>query len=157
MSRHLFLKCASYPIWLLKPWMFSNQKLNALMLEVIVHDRLVVPCNTNSPLLKFPHNTLASLLCDSRDVTVSAGILKWKLISILDPDLLHCVIYRTRWPASKNRIWILNHLENIWFAQIAFIILLNLAPHILILFPYEPKNLFNRSHRNLCLGDICSV
>jgi hypothetical protein len=40
----------------------TNQKLDALVLEVVVHYTLVVAGNAYTPLLEFANNSLATLL-----------------------------------------------------------------------------------------------
>jgi hypothetical protein len=55
--------------------MFTNQELNALMLEIVVHDALVVSGDSYGPLLKLAHDALSTLLGDPRDVAVSPCVL----------------------------------------------------------------------------------
>jgi hypothetical protein len=75
--------------------MLSYKELNALMLEVVVHDTLVVPSDSNTPLFKLTYNTLASLLGYSRNIALSACVLETQVISISYKNIPDCV---ENWP-----------------------------------------------------------
>ena len=65
MNGHLFFQVASDAKRLLEPRMLPDQKEYAFVLELIIHDRLIVPGYTYRPLLNFTHEALAALLRNS--------------------------------------------------------------------------------------------
>jgi len=65
MSAYFYIQGVSDSIRFLQTWVLSSQKLDALMLEIIVHDTLIEPGGTDGPLFKLTHDTLASLSCDT--------------------------------------------------------------------------------------------
>ena len=62
MLNKLFFERAPNSIRLLETGVLTYQKLDALVLEVIVHYTLVVAGNTNTPLLELSNYALATLL-----------------------------------------------------------------------------------------------
>lgn len=64
--------------------MFTYQKLNALVFEVVKHDALVVACDTDSPLFELSHNALTTLFGYSGDIALSSCILEAQTVSIFD-------------------------------------------------------------------------
>ena len=56
--------------------MLTNKELNALMLEIIIYDTLVVTGDTYTPLLQFTQDSLATLFSDSRNIALSACVLE---------------------------------------------------------------------------------
>ena len=96
------MKLSPDSIGLLEPRMITVKDLDALMLKIVVHHALVVPGDSNGPLLKLAHDTLATLLGHPRDVTLSACVLVAKLVAILEPDVLDLFINRAGWTTLEG-------------------------------------------------------
>ena len=62
-------------IWFLKEWVLALDQLDALVLEVVIHDALVVSRDTNVPLFELTHDTLSTLLGNSGDVAMGVCVL----------------------------------------------------------------------------------
>ena len=89
----LLFERAPDSVWLLQPGVFPNQKLDALVLEVVIHHALVVASYTHAPLLKLAYDSLATLLCNPRDITLRASVLETQTITISHKYITNCIKY----------------------------------------------------------------
>ena len=84
--------------------MLTYQKLDALVLEVVVHYTLVVAGYAGTPLLELSYYALATLLRHSRDVTLRPCILETQIVSVSHKNVSDSVKNWTRWRSSKNSV-----------------------------------------------------
>jgi hypothetical protein len=76
--------------------MNTLEEQNALVLEVVDVQLLIIPVYPNLPLLKLPHQSLFALLCDTRNVRFSSCVLKTQFVSGINPELLQRFEYGHR-------------------------------------------------------------
>jgi hypothetical protein len=100
----LFFERAPNAIGLLETRVLTYQKLDALVLEVVVHYTLVVAGNADTPLLELSNYALATLLSHSRDVTLRSCILETQIISVSHKNVSDSVKNWTRWRSCKNSV-----------------------------------------------------
>ena len=84
--------------------MLTYQKLDALVLEVVVHYTLVVAGNADTPLLELSNYALATLLRHSRDVTLRSCILETQIISVSHKNVSDSVKNWPRWRSCKYSV-----------------------------------------------------
>jgi hypothetical protein len=60
----------------------SNQELDALVLEVVIHHALVIPGHSHAPLLELADNPLSTLLGHPRYVALSARVLETQVVTV---------------------------------------------------------------------------
>jgi hypothetical protein len=82
-----FFECAPDAVGLLQPGVLADQKLDALVLEVVIHHTLVVPGHSHAPLLELAYDPLSALLGHSRDVALSARVLETQVVAIAHKDI----------------------------------------------------------------------
>ena len=84
--------------------MRSRDELQALVLQIVIHDALVVPCHSDRPLLNFAHESLISFGGYPSDVAVGVGVLAAQLIGISRKDVLQGNVDWTVWTAREERV-----------------------------------------------------
>ena len=86
--------------------MRARDKLQALILQIIVHNALVVSGHSDSPLFELTEYTLISFRCYFANVTISVCVLAAKLICIVGEYLLESNVNGTvRTACIKRIIW----------------------------------------------------
>jgi hypothetical protein len=68
--------------------MLSSDELQALILQVVVHDALIVPSHTYCPLLDLAHEALIALRGYSRDIAICVRVLPAQFVSVMRKDVL---------------------------------------------------------------------
>lgn len=87
----LLFERAPYAIWLLETGVLPYEELDALVLEVVVHHALVVPCDADTPLLELSDDPLATLLGDTGDIALGACVLEAQIVTVSDKNVADSV------------------------------------------------------------------
>lgn len=132
--------------------MLTNQKLNALVLEVVVHDALVVASDSNSPLLQLSEEALTTLLRHSGDVALSSCVLEGEMVSILDPHLLQKFKSWARRTTLEDTC-----CRALLLVRVCSILGAARLPSILVIGLDKSDHIFNRLHANLSLSHVCAI
>lgn len=82
--------------------MFTCDELQALILQIIVHDALVVAGHSYSPLLYFTHYSLITLSSHARDIAICIRVLPAQLVRIVRKNVLQSDINGTIRASSEE-------------------------------------------------------
>lgn len=88
----------------LKPGVSSCNKLQTLIFEVIVHDTLIVPGDSDGPLLDLTHEALVTLGGHPCYIAICIGILSAKLVRISSEQILQSYVNWPIWATREERI-----------------------------------------------------
>jgi hypothetical protein len=102
MLDQLLFKSSPDTIRLLKSGVLTDEELYALVLEIIIHNALVVPHNSDTPLLQLSDDSLSALLCNSGNIAFGTSILETQAVTIPYKDISNGVKDGSRWRACKN-------------------------------------------------------
>ena len=86
--------------------MRSSDKLQTLILQVIIHNALIIPRNSYCPLLNFAHKALITFGSDTCDVTIGVRVLSAKFIGISSEYVLKSKInWAIRTTGKERVVW----------------------------------------------------
>ena len=128
------------------------------MLEIIIYDTLVVTGDTNTPLLQFTQDSLATLFSDPRNIALSACVLEWEAVTVPNEDVSNSIKYWSRRASREYSLRMVAEIEVIarskpsiitWDCGLGSGLTINLSDHI--------QDLFNTPHSNLRLSYVCSI
>jgi len=89
--------------------MLTCDKLQALILQIIIHNTLIESSCTNGPLLNLAHDTLIALFGNTCNITVCVRILSTQFVGVVGEEVLDCdVDWTERTSREEMAFWELN-------------------------------------------------
>ena len=131
--------------------MFTNQKLNALVLKIVVECGLIESRNASDALLNLSEEALTTLFRHSADVGLGSSVLEAQRITVSNVHLFHMLEDRTGRASSEHTLGV------VLICDVGFLVI-SIAKLIGPTLPIQTsdivQDLLERSARNQGLGDV---